>query len=99
MKFIINSDIFTYLNNELRTRYKIKDKIFGDEMFVIKKGHVFDPNCFGVSVKSNLAGMHGYLEADNDTSGMIITNFNLNFKSIYCEEVYKILSEKIGELK
>jgi predicted AlkP superfamily pyrophosphatase or phosphodiesterase len=75
--FIKRHDGILSLDADMRAKYAINSQRFGDPVFVLKKGYVFSPNCFSLCIRGAPKGMHGYLEGDEDTSGILMTNLDL----------------------
>uniref|UniRef100_A0A7V4NF42 AP superfamily protein n=1 Tax=Fervidobacterium pennivorans TaxID=93466 RepID=A0A7V4NF42_FERPE len=76
-------------------------RVFGDLIFVLNEGCVFDPNFFSVVLKKFPVGMHGYLDKTDETCGTLVTNLQLVTKEcidIKVSSVFKLISNKIAEI-
>ena len=79
-----------YLDDALRQEFGATDKQFGDLLYRLKQGYVFDPSCFGITGHAICAGMHGYMEHSDEASGIVVTNMRLGErKEIGANIVYR----------
>lgn len=58
-------------------------KVYGDIIFVAKKGVVFSPSYFGDN--SNIQGMHGYIEYNSESYGTVIITNQPKRKIVCCD--------------
>ncbi len=83
-------EYLVYLDDVQREEFGAADKQFGDLLYRLKQGYVFDPSCFGITGHAICAGMHGYMEHSDEASGIVVTNMRLGErKEIGANIVYR----------
>lgn len=79
-----------------RTEYGVCARSAGDLIFRLKEGYAFDPNCFGVAVRGGCKGLHGYMEASDAASGILVTSEPIHGGGmIDAREVYQAVASLI----
>jgi len=91
---LLNTGQITSISEEYRKVNKLDTPEFGQAIFVAKKGTVFCPNYFAQSARTFPAGMHGYLEDDDDNAGVLISNCDIGeYSRIHAHEVFDIFAK------
>ena len=67
-------DVLVEIDDNQRTKFGVTNRSFGDLIFRLREGYVFQPNSFGVSIKGECAGIHGFMEATESASGILVSN-------------------------
>lgn len=93
--FFASIDAIVRVDAGERERYGVTSRKFGDDIYRLKQGYVFKPNCFGVVLKRCSRGIHGYMEPSDDASGIVVcSNILVDGKEIGAEEVYGIVKQR-----
>lgn len=71
--------VLNRLSSETRDRFGVTNRKFGDEIYCLSEGYGFSPNCFGLILKTLVRGMHGYMDASDDASGIVVSSEPLNY--------------------
>ena len=79
-----------------RKKYGVTKHEFGDLIYVLKNGYYFNPNCFGVSLRGGVAGLHGYMEPLDQVSGILVTEFGSE-EMIDAMNVFNTVRDAIGK--
>lgn len=95
--FLNKIDLLVMLKDEERKRYGVLNRGCGDKIFRLREGYVFQPNCFGLSIRGGVKGIHGFMEASDSASGILVINRQLsNDQEIDAYEVFDRVSEIVG---
>ena len=73
--YLKKNDCLYQIDESNRQKYGVTKREFGDLIYVLKNGYYFNPNCFGVSLRGGVAGLHGYMEPLDQVSGILVTEF------------------------
>lgn len=72
--FLLRRNFGHLLSTTERTYYGVTNKQFGDLIFILNEGYVFEPNYFGFGVRGVINGMHGYLPDSEMQKGVFLAN-------------------------
>lgn len=70
-------EYLVYMDHDARALFGAADTQFGDLLYRLKQGYVFDPSCFGITGHAICTGMHGYMEHTDEASGIVVTNLDI----------------------
>lgn len=96
-KYLEQIDCLYKINDFDRRKHGVTKREFGDLIYVLKSGYYFNPNCFGVSLRARIAGLHGYMEPLDKVSGILVTEFG-NTKMINANDVFDMVQQKLIDL-
>lgn len=97
IEFLSNIPELIYLNENDRINYGLTNYKYGEVIYCLKKGCMFSPNNFDTNLKAQAMGLHGYLSADDDCSGVFATNFAINKSEISIREIYKTIKGALDD--
>jgi len=87
-------DDMIYLSDELRQSYRITNNQFGSLIYVAKKGIIMQPNHFSSWIRSVPKGMHGYIDKDYDTCGIVMSNLaGIKAKELSAYDIFKLTNQ------
>lgn len=66
-------DVLALVDDVERKKHKTENIKFGQLIYRLKEGYVFEPNCFGVAIRGGARGIHGYMEPTDKASGILVT--------------------------
>ena len=89
-------DCLYQIDESNRQKYGVTKHEFGDLIYVLKNGYYFNPNCFGVSLRGGVAGLHGYMEPLDQVSGILVTEFGSG-EMIDAMNVFNTVRDAIGK--
>lgn len=92
--FLDRIDCMYQIDDMARKKYGVTKKEFGDLIYVLRNGYFFNPNCFGVSLRGGIAGLHGYMEPLDQVSGILVTENNVS-EMIDAMDVFGEISQKV----
>jgi hypothetical protein len=72
--FLLSRNFGHLLSTTERKYYGVTNKQFGDLIFILNEGYVFEPNYFGFGVRGVIHGMHGYLPDSEMQKGVLLSN-------------------------
>ena len=88
-EYIRGIDTLVEIDSNERIRCGVTNRSCGDLIFRLREGYVFQPNSFGVSLKGGCKGIHGFMEATDSASGILVTNCFINENAVIdAYEVY-----------
>lgn len=87
-------DCMYQIDDQARKKYGVTKKEFGDLIYVLKNGYFFNPNCFGVSLRGRIAGLHGYMEPLDQVSGIFVTESSSD-EMIDAMDVFNEINKKL----
>ena len=85
-----------FLDADTRKRFGAADLQFGNLLYRLKQGCVFDPSCFGITGHAICTGMHGYMEHTDESSGIVATNIDLGSEiDIGANEIFDHVMQRL----
>ncbi len=91
-------EYLVYLDHDTRIEFGAADPQFGDLLYRLKQGYVFDPSCFGITGHAICTGMHGYMEHTDEASGIVVTNLDISDEDeIGAHRIYNSVINKLGK--
>lgn len=82
------------LDDNLRKKYGVTSKTFGDFIFILYDGYEFKPNYFGHGLRTKVKGLHGYYPESKDQNAVMISNCKLDDRYTY-KDFYKFYMRRI----
>lgn len=83
-------DVLVEIDDNQRNKFGVTKRSFGDLIYRLREGYVFQPNSFGVSIKGGCAGIHGFMEATESASGILVSNKPIDeYDIIEANEVFR----------
>lgn len=87
-------DAMYRIRDDIRQKYGVTKKEYGQLIYLLREGYSFDPNCFGVAIRGGSYGLHGYMEPSNEASGILVMDSH-NEDDISALDVFQTVSELI----
>jgi hypothetical protein len=91
-------NVLILIDQETRQLCKATNTQFGQLIYRLREGYVFDPSCFVITGHSLCYGMHGYMEHSDEASGIIVTNVALGDADDICvNEIYSKITSLLEQ--
>lgn len=95
-EYLDQIDCIYQISDKAREHYGATKQEYGELIYLLKEGYAFNPNCFGVAIRGGAAGLHGYMEPTDASSGILVTDI-LGEGTIDAMEVYRTVRSILGE--
>lgn len=74
-RYLDRVDVLALVDDAERKRQGAANALWGQLIYRLKEGYVFEPNCFGAALRGGSRGVHGHMEPTDTASGLLVTKY------------------------